>query len=57
MSSVHPTTSPEAHGLATGRLGVADIVFLVVSAVAPLTVVVSAAPSSFHFGGIGEPAR
>ena len=57
MSS--PSTAQTANtadqGLARGRLGVVDIVFLVVSAAAPLTVVVSAAPSAFHFGGIGGP--
>lgn len=52
-------TTSETHAgttLARGRLGVVDIVFFVVSAAAPLTVTVSAAPSSIHFGGIGGPA-
>lgn len=37
------------------RLGAWGIAFLVVSAAAPLTVVVSAAPMSFRLGGIGAP--
>ncbi|QKJ18420.1 APC family permease [Microbacterium hominis] len=41
--------------LASGRLRVWDIVFFVVSAAAPLTVVVSAAPAAFRLGGIGAP--
>lgn len=40
-------------GLASGRLGVWGIVFLVASAAAPLTVVVSAAPMGLRLGGIG----
>lgn len=53
--STAQTATAADQGLARGRLGVIDIVFLVVSAAAPLTVVVSAAPSAFHFGGIGGP--
>lgn len=41
------------HALAAGRLGVGDIVFFVISAAAPLTVVVSAAPTTMRMGGIG----
>lgn len=41
--------------LAQGRLGTWDIVFFVVSAAAPLTVVVSGAATSIRLGGIGAP--
>jgi amino acid transporter len=41
--------------LAPARLGVWGIMFLVASAAAPLTVVVSAAPMAFRLGGIGAP--
>ncbi|MGJ8522564.1 hypothetical protein R84981_001252 [Carnimonas sp. R-84981] len=41
--------------LAIGKLTTFDIVFFVVSAAAPLTVAVSAAPFSFRFGGLGAP--
>ncbi|MFV0428273.1 MAG: APC family permease [Arachnia sp.] len=56
-ASTHdPTTrEPAAGGLAAGRLRVWDIVFFVMSAAAPLTVVVSAAPAAFRLGGIGAP--
>ncbi|MFV0374114.1 APC family permease [Microbacterium sp.] len=49
------TTQPPTGTLAAGRLRVWDIVFFVMSAAAPLTVVVSAAPAAFHLGGIGAP--
>ncbi|GAA2038176.1 APC family permease [Agromyces tropicus] len=39
--------------LAGGRLRVWDIVFFVVSAAAPLTVVASAAPTAMRLGGVG----
>ncbi|RXZ49682.1 APC family permease [Agromyces binzhouensis] len=39
--------------LAGGRLRVWDIVFFVVSAAAPLTVVASAAPTTMRLGGVG----
>lgn len=42
-------------GLAAGRLGVWAIVFFVMSAAAPLTVVVSGAPLTVALGGIGGP--
>lgn len=46
--------STRARGaLAPGRLGISGIVFLVASAAAPLTVVVSAAPMGFRLGGVG----
>ncbi|SJN13231.1 amino acid permease-associated region [Leucobacter sp. 7(1)] len=41
--------------LAAGRLGTWDIIFFVVSAAAPLTVVVSGAATSFRLGGLGAP--
>ena len=48
--------SERAHtALARGRLGTWDIVFFVVSAAAPLTVVVSGAATSFRMGGVGAP--
>lgn len=48
--------SPDSAGtLAKGRLGTWDIVFFVVSAAAPLTVVLSGAVTSFRMGGIGAP--
>lgn len=51
-----PTESPAVAGsLAAGRLRTWDIVFFVMSAAAPLTVVVSAAPAAFRLGGIGAP--
>lgn len=49
------TETTRANRLAGGRLGVWGVVFLVISAAAPLTVVVSAAPMSFRLGGIGAP--
>lgn len=48
-------TSPAPGRLAAGRLGVWGIVFFVISAAAPLTVVVSAGPTSLRLGGIGAP--
>lgn len=50
QSVASPSTS-----LASGRLGTWDIVFFVVSAAAPLTVVVSGAATAFRFGGVGAP--
>ena len=54
-----PTTPDPAHtggtALARRRLGVWGIVFFVISAAAPLTVVASAAPTGFRLGGIGGP--
>ncbi|KAB1946793.1 APC family permease [Brevibacterium linens] len=41
--------------LAAGKLGTWDIVFFVISAAAPLTVIVSGAITSFRMGGIGAP--
>ena len=40
-------------GLRGGSLGVADIVFFVVAAAAPLAVVAGAAPLAFRLGGVG----
>lgn len=50
-----PHQSPEDHGLAQGKLGVWAIVFFVMSAAAPLTVVASGAPLTVALGGIGGP--
>ncbi|MFT4228720.1 MAG: APC family permease [Microbacterium sp.] len=51
-----PDSSPTAgQALAPRRLGIVAIVFFVVSAAAPLTVVASAAPTAFRVGGIGAP--
>lgn len=47
---------PVTGSLAAGRLKTWDIVFFVVSAAAPLTVVISAAPAAFRLGGIAAPA-
>lgn len=56
MTTSTPEVDPTPTGsLAVGRLGVWDIVFFVMSAAAPLTVVVSAAPAAFRLGGIGAP--
>lgn len=41
--------------LAKNRLGTWDIMFFVISAAAPLTVVVSGAVTSFRMGGVGAP--
>lgn len=49
------TTTGEKNQLTRGKLGVWGVIFLVISAAAPLTVVVSAAPLSFRLGGIGAP--
>ncbi|MGN6425926.1 MAG: APC family permease [Leifsonia sp.] len=46
---------PGAGRLGAGRLGIWGIVFFVISAAAPLTVVVSAGPTSLRMGGIGAP--
>ncbi|WP_055526370.1 APC family permease [Streptomyces graminilatus] len=47
-------TEPTGH-LQRGMLGVADIVFFVVAAAAPLTVMAGIAPLAILFGGIGAP--
>ncbi len=55
--SAPPAARPAAQdtALAAGRLGTWDIVFFVVSAAAPLTVILSGAVTSFRMGGIGAP--
>ncbi|MCI1672951.1 MAG: APC family permease [Bifidobacterium tibiigranuli] len=69
MSTIIETSTPEkgassedsgaqqqsGNALRSGRLGIPSIVFFVVSAAAPLTVVASAGPMSFRVGGIGGP--
>ncbi|WP_430644858.1 APC family permease [Agromyces sp. GXS1127] len=52
-ASGDPATAGQPGRLAAGRLRVWDIVFFVVSAAAPLTVVASSAPLAFSLGGIG----
>lgn len=54
-TQAHTSPAPQATKLATNRLGTWDIVFFVISAAAPLTVVVSGAITSFRMGGIGAP--
>ncbi|AJT43039.1 amino acid permease [Psychromicrobium lacuslunae] len=54
MSTTRGTPKP-AGQLAPARLGVWSIVFFVISAAAPLTVVASAGPTSLRMGGIGAP--
>ncbi|MFV0457164.1 MAG: APC family permease [Actinomycetales bacterium] len=49
------TQAPQTPALASGSLGVWAIVFFVMSAAAPLTVVVSGAPLTVYLGGIGGP--
>lgn len=53
-----PTSPPSAKNthLRRGSLGVADIVFFVVAAAAPLTVMAGVAPLAILLGGIGAPA-
>lgn len=46
----------ESGQLSKGRLGVWSIVFFVISAAAPLTVVAGSFPAAFLFGGIGVPS-
>ncbi|MFF8770229.1 APC family permease [Kitasatospora sp. NPDC015120] len=48
--------TPPAPGLERGVLGTGDIVFFVVAAAAPLTVMAGVAPFAIAFGGIGAPA-
>lgn len=56
MSAPSTTVTATQDGaLAAGRLGTWDIVFFVISAAAPLTVIVSGAITSFRMGGIGAP--
>ncbi|MBT2399569.1 APC family permease [Streptomyces sp. ISL-100] len=62
--SVTPKTSPERTGpaaeptptLRRATLGTSDIVFFVVSAAAPLTVMAGVAPLAIMLGGVGAPA-
>ncbi|GHH67397.1 amino acid permease [Kitasatospora indigofera] len=63
QGSAHPHGSDRPHGsgatggrkLDGGILGVGDIVFFVVAAAAPLTVMAGVAPFAIAFGGIGAP--
>lgn len=54
-AQVSTAQSAPSGELAKNRLGTWDIVFFVISAAAPLTVVVSGAVTSFRMGGIGAP--
>ena len=49
------TSSPQA-GLKKNAIGTRDIVFMLVSAAAPLTIVVGIAPLALAVGGVGAPA-
>jgi amino acid transporter len=49
------TSSPEA-GLKKNAIGTRDIVFMLVSAAAPLTIVVGIAPLALAVGGVGAPS-
>ena len=51
----HATSSSEA-GLKKNAIGTRDIVFMLVSAAAPLTIVVGIAPLALAVGGVGAPA-
>jgi len=46
---------PAAQRLAPGAIGVRELVFFVVAAAAPLTVMAGVAPLTIQFGGIGGP--
>jgi amino acid transporter len=55
MSST--TQRPDAEqGLKRNALGTSDLVFIVVSAAAPLMIMVGVAPLAFMFGGVGAPS-
>lgn len=55
-TSQHGSAAPDGTTtLAKGRLGTWDIVFFVISAAAPLTVILSGAITSFRMGGVGAP--
>ncbi len=45
--------SPDTKALKSGQIGTWGIVFMVVSAAAPLTVVAGSFPAAFKFGGVG----
>lgn len=55
MSQSEQSTTRAPNALAQARLGTWDIVFFVISAAAPLTVILSGAITSFRMGGIGAP--
>ncbi|WP_224281644.1 APC family permease [Streptomyces sp. LS1784] len=54
-SSAVPGSPGSPGGLGRGVLGTGDIVFFVVAAAAPLTVMAGVAPFAISFGGIGAP--
>lgn len=55
MSTTHPSAGGET-GLKRNALGTADLVFIVVSAAAPLMVMVGVAPLAIAVGGVGAPS-
>ncbi|MFJ9752887.1 APC family permease [Streptomyces chartreusis] len=56
MSVTSKAKSDAAPTLRSGTLGTSDIVFFVVSATAPLTVMAGVAPIAISLGGVGAPA-
>lgn len=54
-ATVPPTNSAPAAGLKKNAIGTRDIVFMLVSAAAPLTIVVGIAPLALAVGGVGAP--
>lgn len=54
-TTAEPTNDARGNGLGRGKLGVVAIVFFVVAAAAPLTVLIAGGPLSLRFGGIGAP--
>lgn len=59
MTTTEPLSAESAvetpTGLRTGALGVGSIVFIVISAAAPLTIIAGIAPIAILIGGIGAP--
>lgn len=51
-----PATSAPGPGLKKNAIGTRDIVFMLVSAAAPLTIVVGIAPLALAVGGVGAPS-
>jgi amino acid transporter len=54
-AKVPPTNSALGAGLKKNAIGTRDIVFMLVSAAAPLTIVVGIAPLALAVGGVGAP--
>ncbi|MET8541183.1 APC family permease [Kitasatospora sp. NPDC004799] len=55
VSAAPASSAGSSGGLGRGVLGTGDIVFFVVAAAAPLTVMAGVAPFAISFGGIGAP--